>query len=213
MRLLRSLLFEVQTNGRDHVCDSCRHVVRGGVVGLLHPCTARDKGRSARRAALRVKSRWRGRLLGVRRPGAALARGGLALLCPRRPEAALARGQPGAALVRGLTPLPCAGLMFMSVNTTLKAFANSSPGLRFWQPWVHEVHCLEDATLKELRRRSRTQPAATPSELQESLQARLNPGFQSKPWAEISQRFQRIKRIESTRNASRGRPTRLRRWY
>jgi len=31
---------------------------------------------------------------------------------------------------------------------TLKAFANSSPGLRFWQPWENASHFLEGATLK-----------------------------------------------------------------
>ena len=51
---------------------------------------------------------------------------------------------------------------------------------------------MKDATLKELLRRSQT---AKQSQLlqscEESLAGLLNPGFQSKPWAEISERFQR----------------------
>ena len=41
------------------------------------------------------------------------------------------------------------------LRVTLKAFANSSPGLRFGKPGEH-AFILEDATLKELRRLSLT---------------------------------------------------------
>jgi hypothetical protein len=54
---------------------------------------------------------------------------------------------------------------------------------------------LEEATLKELRRHSQPAKAvATPSELRKSPADLLNPGFQSKPWAGISERFQRLLR-------------------
>jgi hypothetical protein len=49
----------------------------------------------------------------------------------------------------------------------------------------------EGATLKGLRHRSAIAPAATPSELRRILRGISNPGFQGKPWAEISERFQR----------------------
>ena len=48
---------------------------------------------------------------------------------------------------------------------------------------------MKDATLKELRRYA--QPVATPSELRRISEGFLNPGFQSKPWAGIGERFQR----------------------
>ncbi len=74
---------------------------------------------------------------------------------------------------------------------TLKAFANSSPGLRFGNPGKG-ILFLEGATLKELRRRPlNRKTVATPSELRRNKCALLSPGFQSKPWAEICQRFQR----------------------
>jgi hypothetical protein len=84
---------------------------------------------------------------------------------------------------------------------TLRAFANSSPGLRFGNPGkAHSF--LEDATLKGLRDRRRI---ATLSQLlqscEESLAPLLTPGFQSKPWAEIGQRFQRYF-LESTKRFS-----------
>ena len=52
---------------------------------------------------------------------------------------------------------------------------------------------MKDATLKGLRRMSRNREAvATPSGLRRVYLLRDDdPGFQSKPWAEISQRFQR----------------------
>ena len=71
---------------------------------------------------------------------------------------------------------------------TLKAFANSSPGLRFGNPGnTHSF--LEDATLKELRRGFVTAKLlATPSDLRRISCATFNPGFQSKPWAGVRQR-------------------------
>ena len=48
------------------------------------------------------------------------------------------------------------------------------------------------ATLKGLRRcLSNRKPVATPSGLRKIFWGILFPGFQSKPWAGISQRFQR----------------------
>jgi hypothetical protein len=51
---------------------------------------------------------------------------------------------------------------------------------------------LEDATLKELRRHSQAedQPQLLQS-CERVLAGLLSPGFQSKPWAGISERFQR----------------------
>jgi len=51
---------------------------------------------------------------------------------------------------------------------------------------------LEDATLKELRRHSRTpKQSQLLQSCEKSFAGLLNPGFQSQPWAGISQRFQR----------------------
>jgi hypothetical protein len=51
---------------------------------------------------------------------------------------------------------------------------------------------IEDATLKELRRRLVDREAAQPLQGCEKFpRAFLNPGFRSKPWADIRQRFQR----------------------
>jgi len=52
-----------------------------------------------------------------------------------------------------------------------------------------EIH--PPSTLKELRWRLLSQNRATLSGLRTISSALLNPGFQSKPWADISQRFQR----------------------
>jgi hypothetical protein len=50
----------------------------------------------------------------------------------------------------------------------------------------------EDATLKGLRHRPPNRnPVATPSELGRNKCVPFLPGFQSKPWAKISERFQR----------------------
>jgi hypothetical protein len=57
---------------------------------------------------------------------------------------------------------------------TLKAFANSSPGLL--QPWVIVVGDRFYATLKGLRRRSRNgKPVATPSELRHGMRVLFIP--------------------------------------
>jgi hypothetical protein len=74
--------------------------------------------------------------------------------------------------------------------STLKAFANSSPGLSSGNPGI-EDHFVKDATLKELRRWLAHQTVATPSELRRISRDTFDPGFQSNPWAEISERFQR----------------------
>jgi hypothetical protein len=73
-------------------------------------------------------------------------------------------------------------------NLTLKAFANSSPGLRFGNRGKAPL-ILEEATLKELRR-SLNARSATPSELRGIFgKLFLKPGFQSKPWSGIGERF------------------------
>jgi hypothetical protein len=52
---------------------------------------------------------------------------------------------------------------------------------------------MEDPTLKELRHgRWIANPSQLLQSCEESVQAFLSPGFQSKPWAGISQRFQRF---------------------
>src|SRR3989442_842842 len=94
-----------------------------------------------------------------------------------------------------------------SQEITLKAFASSSPGLRFGNPGnIHSF--LEDATPTKVGVASRFRNRKTLSQLlqscEESLAPLLNPGFQSKhfhpvraarpgtpAWAGISERFQR----------------------
>jgi hypothetical protein len=49
-----------------------------------------------------------------------------------------------------------AGLSYIAKQITLKAFANFSPGLCFGNPGKSAFPFIEDATLKELRRRSQT---------------------------------------------------------
>jgi len=66
-------------------------------------------------------------------------------------------------------------------NLTLKAFANFSPGLGFGNPGTEAPHFPRAQTLKGLRR-DNSKPDQT---------GILSPGFQSKPWAGISQRLRR----------------------
>jgi hypothetical protein len=75
---------------------------------------------------------------------------------------------------------------FVPCGITLKALANFSPGFAL-KPGIKRIPIPKDATLKGLRRRSH-QPQ-TPSELRRLSCALLNPGFQSKPWPGICQRF------------------------
>ena len=73
---------------------------------------------------------------------------------------------------------------------TLKAFANSGPGLRFGNPGrTHPF--LEDATLKELRRRWFNAEPRNLFGVANNLPLHFEPRDQSKPWADIGQRFQR----------------------
>jgi len=74
--------------------------------------------------------------------------------------------------------------------TTLKAFANSSPGLSFGNPGENPS-LFKGATLKELGRRLLTAKPRNPFRVANNLRASLHPGFQSKPWADSGQRFQR----------------------
>jgi hypothetical protein len=76
---------------------------------------------------------------------------------------------------------------------TLKALANSSPRLRFGNPGNRHLVFIEDATLKGLRLACQIQKRRNSFRVATNLsRASLHPGFQSKPWAGISQRFQRI---------------------
>jgi hypothetical protein len=62
---------------------------------------------------------------------------------------------------------------------------------------------LEGATLKELRQRLLTAKPRNPFQgCEEFLGAFLNPGFQSKPWADIGQRFQRYSILARTHEFS-----------
>jgi len=83
------------------------------------------------------------------------------------------------------------------IRLTPKAFANSSPGFDL-KPWVQERIFRFVATLKALRWVATVLSSfihdATPSEVATNEECHLDPGFQSKPWAEISERFQRTKR-------------------
>jgi hypothetical protein len=81
------------------------------------------------------------------------------------------------------------GWYWCSLSLTLKAFANSSPGLRFGNPG-NTRHLQKTQTLKGLSRRS-PKTVSTPSELRQKQTCILSPGFQSKPWAGIGQRLQR----------------------
>jgi hypothetical protein len=79
------------------------------------------------------------------------------------------------------------------MKTTLKAFANFSPRLRFGNPGTKVHFILESATLKGLRRRLLN---STPHRNSfrvgmHFVEAFSSPGFQGKPWAGISERFQR----------------------
>ena len=73
---------------------------------------------------------------------------------------------------------------------TLKALANSSPGLRFGNPGAQRIPVLRRnsegvASRVAYKNRRNSFRVAT------NLFRLLDPGFQSKPWAGISQRFQR----------------------
>jgi hypothetical protein len=76
---------------------------------------------------------------------------------------------------------------------------------------------MKDATLKELRPLfANHEPVATPSELQSiPWKFFLNPGFQSKPWAGISERFQRndVQVEERSYRLSRGTRRRANPWF
>ena len=75
---------------------------------------------------------------------------------------------------------------------TLKAFANASPGLL--QPWVSDSfrgYSNPEGVASKLR--GIATGVATPSGLRRICYWDDDPGFQSKPWAGISQRFQRFR--------------------
>jgi len=74
---------------------------------------------------------------------------------------------------------------------TLKAFANSSPGLPLRLPRGKGIPFIDDATLKELRQRSQAKQSQLPHSCRKIYCWLHYPGFQSKPWAGISERFQR----------------------
>ena len=76
------------------------------------------------------------------------------------------------------------------IRITLKALANFSPGFVL-KPWVQKCKKKLFATLKGLRGFAVNNAGATPSGLRLLELGTIFPGFQSKPRAEISQRFQR----------------------
>jgi len=85
---------------------------------------------------------------------------------------------------------------------------NNAESVRQFQPRVallatlgKRIPFLEGATLKELRWRLLTAKPRNPFQgCEQSLLVFLNPGFQSKPWADIGQRFQRYSIIARTMN-------------
>jgi hypothetical protein len=81
---------------------------------------------------------------------------------------------------------------FQPRKLTLKALANSSPGFAL-KPWVQNAAIDFIATLKELRLLCGLRTATQPFQgcVFKKLGMR-SPGFQSKPWAGICERFQRL---------------------
>jgi hypothetical protein len=80
---------------------------------------------------------------------------------------------------------------FIRKSITLKAFANSSPGLRFGNPGkrrlIHRTRNSEGVASAFVNREA-AQPLQGCEQFPRAL---LDPGFQSKPWADIGQRLQR----------------------
>src|SRR5882724_3755314 len=73
---------------------------------------------------------------------------------------------------------------------TLKALANSSPGLRFGNPGEQRISVLRrnsEGVASRVVNKNRRNSFRVAT----NLFRLLHPGFQSKPWAGISQRFQR----------------------
>ena len=73
---------------------------------------------------------------------------------------------------------------------TLKALANSSPGLRFGNPGEQRIPVLRrnsEGVASRVANKNRHNSFRVAT----NLFRLLDPGFQSKPWAGISQRFQR----------------------
>jgi hypothetical protein len=79
---------------------------------------------------------------------------------------------------------------------TLKAFANSSPGLRFGNSGKEAFTFLEDATLKELRRRSPPVKRRNSFRVAKNPSNLLSPGFQSNPGLEFANAFSVMHRLE-----------------
>jgi hypothetical protein len=75
------------------------------------------------------------------------------------------------------------------------------PRVALWQPWGKHISFLEGATLKELRRRLLTTKPQPLQGCEQSPQVFLHPGFQGKPWADISERFQRYTILGRTNQA------------
>jgi hypothetical protein len=80
---------------------------------------------------------------------------------------------------------------------TLKASANFSPGLGFDNPGSTYLISSRSNSEGVALDVSSPQIGATLSGLRQSPEAFSNPEFQSKPWAEISQRFQRTSLLEA----------------
>jgi len=60
------------------------------------------------------------------------------------------------------------------------------------------ISFLEGATLKKLRRVCYYKTSQPLQGCEQFLLAFLNPGFQSKPWADIGERFQRYSRTDAS---------------
>ena len=74
-----------------------------------------------------------------------------------------------------------------------KGVGKFQPRVALWQPWEYGCNFMVDATLEELRQpRNPRNATQLFQSCAESLEAVLVPGFQSKPWAGICERFQRF---------------------
>jgi hypothetical protein len=74
------------------------------------------------------------------------------------------------------------------LNLTLKAFANSSPGLRFSNPGKDTPHLHKTQTLKGLRRVDQ-RPVSTASELRQNKHAPFPQDFKANPGMELANAF------------------------
>ena len=81
------------------------------------------------------------------------------------------------------------GFAFKRANA--ESVRQFQPRVALWQPWENASHFSKAQLFEELRRRLFTAKPRNPFRVANKLSGILSPGFQSKPWADISQRFQR----------------------